>query len=157
MPEPFFTEPKPAAAPFDMIFVKGGLFHMGGDDPEAYPDEKPVHTVTVPDFYLGKFPVTQTLWKAVLDGDDPSYFKGDGHPVERVSWDDIAERFLPALRRITGKPYRLPTEADWEYAARGGMYAEGYLYAGSDKLTEVGWFTENSGGEPREVGPALSQ
>jgi len=152
MPEPFYTEPKPAAAPFDMVFVAGGSFLMGDNDPAAYDNEKPVHTVTVPDFYIGKYPVTQALWKAVLDGDDPSHFKGDTRPVEQVSWNDIIDRFLPALQRITNNPYRLPTEAEWEYAARGGAQAEGYMYAGSDKLTEIGWFHENSSGETHEVG-----
>lgn len=152
LPEHSFTETRLPAVPFDMIFVQGGTFQMGGSDPEAYDDEKPIHRVTVPDFFIGKFPVTQALWKAVLNGDDPSRFKGDRRPVEQVSLDDITERFLPELRRLAGKRYRLPTEAEWEYAARGGKYSEGYLFAGSDKLTEVGWFDKNSANQTHEVG-----
>ena len=139
--------------PFDMIPVEGGAFDMGdehGDLPEYC---RPVHTVTISDFYIGKYPVTQAVWKAVMNGDNPSGFQEDDRPVEQVSWDDVTKNFLPALRRLTGLDYRLPTEAEWEYAARGGKYnAEGYKYAGSDRLKDVGWFSENSGRETKPVG-----
>ncbi|MEI6412143.1 MAG: formylglycine-generating enzyme family protein, partial [Bacteroidota bacterium] len=114
---------------------------------------RPVHNVTVSDFYISQFPVTQALWKAVMKGKNPSNFQGDTLPVEQVPWDDITQQFLPELRNITGLQYRLPTEAEWEYAARGGKYHdEGYKYAGSDRLKDVGWFDENSDGGTKPVG-----
>jgi formylglycine-generating enzyme required for sulfatase activity len=140
---------------FPMIFVEGGAFNMGSppDDDDAYDDEKPQHRVQVSGFCIGKFPVTQALWKAVMNGKNPSYFQGDDRPVEQVSWDDITNHFLPALRRLSGFHYRLPSEAEWEYAARGGKYhAEGYKYAGSDRLKDVGWFKENNNKETKPVG-----
>ena len=147
-----FTEQGIAPA-FEMIFVEGGTFLMGGADEEAYGDEKPVHKVQVYPFYLARYPVTQALWQAVMRN-NPSNFKGADRPVERVSWDDCQD-FLQKLNAHTGKNYRLPTEAEWEYAARGGAYSEGYLYAGSDKLKDVGWYRENSGGETHPVGEKL--
>ncbi|MCB0575363.1 MAG: formylglycine-generating enzyme family protein [Saprospiraceae bacterium] len=145
---------------FRMIYVEGGAFEMGspGSDREAFSDEKPQHRVNVSDFYIGKYPVTQALWKAVMGGKNPSNFKDDDRPVEQVSWND-AQGFIKRLNELTdatrpqGHLYRLPTEAEWEYAARGGKYhAEGYKYAGSDRLKDVGWFGENSGNETHPVG-----
>ncbi|MEZ4825771.1 MAG: formylglycine-generating enzyme family protein [Bacteroidia bacterium] len=134
----------------EMIFVEGGEFDMGGSDVEARDNEKPVHRVRVSSFYIGKYPVTQALWQVVI-GNNPSRFKGGGHPVENVSWDD-AQIFIQKLNEKTGKTYRLPTEAEWEFAARGGLHSEGYLYVGSDKLKEVGWYEGNSGRETQPVG-----
>jgi formylglycine-generating enzyme len=127
------------------------------DDPAARDNEKPAHRVRLDGFYIGEFVVTQDLWKAVTKEEDPSRFKGDRRPVECVSWDDIHEKFLPRLKTLTGHAYRLPTEAEWEYAARGGPHwdSEGYRYAGSDHLPQVGWYGENSGGETQEVGLLL--
>ncbi len=144
--------------PFDMLPVQGGTFNMGDEHGDLWDACRPVHQVRVSDFYIGKYPVTQALWKAVNDGKNPSRFQDDDRPVEMVSWDD-AQAFVKALNQITkgtrleGYHYRLPTEAEWEYAARGGQYhAEGYKYAGSDRLKDVGWFTENSGSETKPVG-----
>ena len=143
-----------------MIFIEGGRFDMGSsaDDLEAHEDEKPQHPVSVPDFYLGKYPVTQGLWKTVMDGKNPSRFPGDDRPVEQVSWNETQVFIgklndLPEDSRPPGHWYRLPTEAEWEYAARGGKYhPEGYKYAGSDRLKDVGWYDENSGSETKPVG-----
>jgi formylglycine-generating enzyme required for sulfatase activity len=145
---------------FRMIPVLGGSFLMGSKEGEegALNEEKPQHSVTVSDFYIGQYPVTQALWKVVMDGKNPSYFQGDDRPVENVSWYE-AQQFLKALNplikntRLEGNHYRLPTEAEWEYAARGGPYqAEGYKYSGSDRLKDVGWFRENSSNETNPVG-----
>ncbi|MCB9267773.1 MAG: formylglycine-generating enzyme family protein [Lewinellaceae bacterium] len=135
-----------------MILVEGGTFMMGSEDKEAYDDEKPIHEVALDSFYIGKYPVTQALWKAVMsDDNNPSYFKGADRPVEQVSWED-AQEFLQKLNGLMGRSYRLPTEAEWEYSARGGQNSEGYKYAGSNKLKEVGWYSDNSHGETNIVG-----
>jgi formylglycine-generating enzyme required for sulfatase activity len=117
------------ADPFhdSMVLVKGGTFDMGDTFGDGDSSELPVHEVSVPDFYMGKYPVTQAQWKAVMEaspdpskgGENPSRFKGDDLPVENVSWDD-AQAFLQKLNEKTGKKYRLPSEAEWEYAAREG-------------------------------------
>jgi formylglycine-generating enzyme required for sulfatase activity len=109
-----------------------------------YP-EKPAHRVTVGDFYIGKYEVTQRQWKQVMGVENnPSHFKGDELPVENVSWIDIQE-FIQRLNKLTGKKYRLPTEAEWEYAARGGVKSRGYKYVGSNTIGDVAWYYENSG------------
>ncbi len=141
----------------DMVSVAGGSFTMGCKDAQrdgsCEDDEKPAHTVRVSDFSIGKYEVTQAQWRAVM-GSDPSelYNKGcDQCPVERVSWNDIQD-FLKKLNAQTGKRYRLPTEAEWEYAARGGNQSRGYLYSGSNTIDEVAWYDDNSGGNTRPVG-----
>ncbi|AEE52752.1 formylglycine-generating enzyme family protein [Haliscomenobacter hydrossis] len=136
---------------FRMIEVLGGDFMMGADDKAANYDEKPIHQVNAPTFWMGEFPVTQVLWQAVL-GENPSYFPGLDRPVEQVSWNDVTKRFLPALNVHCGKNYRLPSEAEWEYAARGGIHHSLYGYAGSNRLKDVGWYAENSHGETKAVG-----
>ncbi|NUO01598.1 MAG: formylglycine-generating enzyme family protein [Saprospiraceae bacterium] len=151
MQKPVFTQSIPGTSlSFDMISIEGGSFRMGSEDPEALDREKPAHPVTVPSFYMAKYPVTQALWKAVM-GNNPSWFQGDQRPVERVSWDN-AQVFIKKLNERTGESYRLPTEAEWEYAARGGIYGKGFKYAGSNKLKEVGWYSKNSHGETKPVG-----
>ncbi|GJL84109.1 MAG: hypothetical protein DHS20C01_37430 [marine bacterium B5-7] len=137
---------------FDMLLVEGGDFNMGSDDEEADGDEKPVHPVKVDSFYLGKYPVTQQVWQTVM-GNNPSQFNGSRRPMDCVSWRDVQE-FISKLNGMTNKRYRLPSEAEWEYAARGGIRRrqDGYLYAGSDKLKEVGWYSKNSAKETKEVG-----
>lgn len=137
----------------DMVRVEAGTFTMGAT-PEMknpYVEEKPAHQVTLTnDYYMGKYEVTQALWKAVM-GNNPSRFKGDNLPVETVSWKDC-QNFLSNLNRITGKTFRLPTEAEWEYAARGGNKSRGYQYSGSNNLLDVAWFKDNSGRETHAVG-----
>ena len=142
-----------ALTQIEMVFVKGGTFMMGAT-PEQGSDagdgEKPVHSVTVSDFYIGKYEVTQAQWKAVM-GKNPSHYKGENRPVERVSWYDI-QKFIEKLNAKTGKRYRLPTEAEWEYAARGGNQSKGYKYSGSNDIGSVAWYTNNSGDRTHPVG-----
>jgi formylglycine-generating enzyme len=120
-------------------------------DGDCEDDEKPPRPVSVSDFSIGRFEVTQAQWRAVMDS-DPSYNKGcDDCPVEQVSWNDVQD-FLKKLNEMTGKRYRLPTEAEWEYAARGGNKSKGYLYSGSKTLGDVAWYNSNSGGKSHPVG-----
>lgn len=140
----------------EMVYVKGGTFTMGctseqGSDCED--DEKPAHQVTLSDFYICKYEVTQKQWRAVMGTDPPELrFKGcDDCPVERVSWNDIQD-FIKKLNQKTGKKYRLPTEAEWEYAARGGSQSKGYKYAGSNNIGEVAWYDVNSSNKTHAVG-----
>lgn len=138
----------------DMIPVLGGTFLMGspGSDPDASVDEKPQHWVIVSDFEIGKYPVTQKLWQEIM-GVNPSYFKNcDECPVESISWNNVQEFLQKLNARFPGKNYRMPTEAEWEYAARGGSRSKGYLYAGSDNLDEVAWYDANSGAKTHPVG-----
>ena len=173
----FFTENLGNYALLEMVAIPGGQFLMGSpeNEPERSNDESPQHTVTIQPFYMGKFPVTQAQWKAVaalpkvkIDlNPDPSYFKGANRPVENVSWDDAIE-FCARLSNKTGKPYRLPSEAEWEYAARAGTttpfhfgetittdlanYDGNYTYGSGPKgeyreqTTEVGKFPPNAFG-----------
>ena len=137
----------------DMVRVEAGTFTMGAtaEMKDPYDNEKPTHQVTLTnDYYIGKYEVTQALWQAVM-GDDPSYFKGDNLPVEAVTWDDCQE-FIGKLNRITGKTFRLPTEAEWEYAARGGNKSRGYQYSGSNNLSDVAWYDDNSSNTTHAVG-----
>ena len=133
-----------------MVFVEGGSFMMGSDDSDADSDEKPVHEVTLSSYSIGKYEVTQELWEAVMRS-NPSSFKGPRKPVECVSWNDCQE-FIRKLNDLTGMNFKLPTEAQWEFAARGGNKSRGYKYSGSDTIDDVGWYEENSGGMTHEVG-----
>ena len=136
-----------------MVRVEVGTFTMGAtaEMKDPYNDEKPTHRVTLTnDYYIGKYEVTQALWQTVM-GKNPSKFKGDNLPVERVGWDDCQE-FISKLNDITGKTFRLPTEAEWEYAARGGNKSRGYQYSGSNNLLDVAWFRDNSGSKTHGVG-----
>lgn len=129
---------------FVMIPVDGGSFLMGATEEQgsdAIDRERPVHQVTLSSFYIAQTEVTQDLWYAVM-GDYPSYFSGGQLPVETVSWDDC-QQFIAALNAVTGMSFRLPTEAEWEFAARGGNESEGYKYAGSNSLATVGWYSYN--------------
>ena len=137
----------------EMVRVEAGTFTMGAT-PEMkspYDDEKPKHRVTLTnDYYIGKYEVTQALWKAVM-GDNPSKFKGENLPVEQVSWNDC-QIFIGKLNNITGKTFRLPTEAEWEYAARGGKKSKGYRFSGSKDPYEVAWYISNSENKSHPIG-----
>ena len=146
---------------FRMIPVQGGTFTMGAtseQDSDAKSDEKPTHEVTLSDYHIGETEVTQELWQAVM-GSNPGVFEGSNLPIESVSWDDCQE-FISKLNQITGKTFRLPTEAEWEYAARGGNKSKGYKYAGSNDVDIVAWYNSNSDSktnpvktkEPNELG-----
>ena len=137
---------------FDMMMVKAGTFTMGATSEMKDPDsnEKPTHQVTLTnDYYIGKTEVTQALWMAVM-GNNPSYFKGDNLPVECVSWDDC-QKFISKLNSLTGQNFRLPTEAEWEFAARGGNNSNHYQYSGSDNIDDVAWYAGNSGDKTHAV------
>ncbi|MDD2230008.1 MAG: formylglycine-generating enzyme family protein [Candidatus Cloacimonetes bacterium] len=148
------------------VLVEGGSFSMGSNDGGS--DEKPVHQVTIASFYIGRYEITQKEWVDVM-GSNPSNWKGDNLPVEKVSWYDAVnycnirsfkEGFKPCYNRsgdnITcdwkANGYRLPTEAEWEYAARGGKYNKGSSYSGSSDLGSVGWYSNNAGSSTHEVG-----
>ena len=137
---------------FKMIKVEGGTFTMGAtkeQESEAYDEEKPAHDVTLSSYYIGETEVTQALWKSVM-GNNPSKFKGDNRPVETVSWNDC-QVFIYELNRMTGRNFRLPTEAEWEFAARGGNKSSGCKYSGSNNLNDVAWYEENSGSKSHPV------
>ena len=130
---------------FTMRLVEGGAYSMGAgveQGTNVQDDEKPVHRVVLSDFYMGETEVTQELWKAVM-GTNPSNKKGDKLPVDNVSWNQ-AKQFIQSLNQITGMQFRLPTEAEWEYAARGGKKSQQYRYAGSNKTEDVACFKKNS-------------
>ena len=138
---------------FVMVPVEGGSFTMGAT-PEQGSDassrEKPVHQVTLSSYYIGQTEVTQELWIAVM-GTNPSYFNGNQLPVERVSWQDC-QTFIAILNEMTDQNFRLLTEAEWEFAARGGNGSQGYKYSGSNDLSSVGWYSYNDSWELRGTG-----
>ncbi len=169
-PKPAVTKPKPAAKPKakpaprrnssttglsaelnklinNMVYVSGGTFIMGGDDSS---DQMPTHSVTLSSYYICKYEVTQALWRAVM-GSNPSNFKGNNLPVENVSWYDC-QTFIKRLNSYTGRNFRLPTEAEWEFAARGGNYSRHYKYSGSNYIDDVAWYIDNSNKRPHPVG-----
>ena len=148
----------------EMVYVEGGAFMMGCtlEQGNCRNEEKPVHPVKVSDFYIGKYPVTQKQWFEIMGTDvyqqrdkrGPDFSvlsEGDNYPMYYVSWDE-AQDFIKKLNEKTSKHYRLPTEAEWEYAARGGNKSRGYTYSGSNEADEVAWYKNNSGGEMHPVG-----
>jgi len=158
------TKHKTGKPEIEMVFVKGGTFKMGdpnkrkcenGSDDEDDDDDKdctdPAHNVTVGDFYIGKYEVTQKQWLQLMDGNPSGGVEGGNYPVNNISWYD-AQEFIERLNAATGKKYRLPTEAEWEYAARGGAESKGYKYSGSDNPDDVAWHEGNSGGGSHPVG-----
>jgi formylglycine-generating enzyme required for sulfatase activity/serine/threonine protein kinase len=141
----------------DMVYVRGGTFTMGctSEQNNCYDHEKPSHRVTLSSFNIGKYEVTQTQWQAVM-GTNPSDNKGCGEcPVEQVSWNDI-QKFIKKLKKLTGKRFRLPTEAEWEFAARGGTRSRGYQYAGGNNMSSVAWYEDNSNKKNHPVGQKQS-
>lgn len=135
----------------EFVLIKGGCYQMGSDKGASY--EKPIHEVCIDDFYIGKYEVTQAQWKSVMEN-NPSYFKqcGDDCPVEQVSWQD-ANDFINKLNGLSSVTFRLPTEAEWEYAAKSG---DDYSYSGSDDVDSVAWYLSNSGRITHEVGQKLA-
>ena len=137
----------------NMVYVSGGTFTMGATSEQGsdvWSDEKPTHSVTLSGYYICKYEVTQALWRAVM-GSNPSNFKGDNLPVECVSWNDC-QTFINRLNSYTGRNFRLPTEAEWEFAARGGNYSRHYKYSGSNYIDDVAWYADNSGNRTHPVG-----
>jgi formylglycine-generating enzyme required for sulfatase activity len=163
---PPVPSPPPAAVPavapgIDMVFIQGGRIRRGCpnlDGSGCLADERPRHEVRLRNFMIGRYPVTQRQWASVM-GSTPSHFQGDTLPVEQVSWNEVQE-FIRRLNAMTGKRYRLPTEAEWEYAALGGTLASGQEFSGHRFLDDVAWYDYNSGGrtwqagrkEPNELG-----
>ncbi len=136
---------------FTMVQVVGGSFLMGNDgkDNEEV-NEKPAHKVTLSTYWIGKTEVTQQLWQAVM-GNNPSYFKGTDLPVENVSWNDC-QQFIKRLNNLTGRSFRLPTEAEWEYAAYGGSRTNGYTFSGGNNAPDVAWYWGNANDKTHPVG-----
>jgi len=178
------TVSRAQAPEIEMVFVKGGTFMMGctaDQGKDCNSSERPVHQVTLSDYYIGKYEVTQAQWEAVM-GENPSHFTAliwedmeaflrrlnernrtsyaipsksqwekAALPVESVSWK-AAQEFIRRLNILTGKKYRLPTEAEWEYAARGGAESRHYQFSGSNNPNEVSWYGNNSEGQTHPVG-----
>lgn len=136
-----------------MVYVEGGSFVMGEESNAAFMDEIPIHSVVLSDFHIGKTEVTQEQWQAVM-GNKPSRFEGDRKPVENVSWNDCQE-FISKLNAMTGKRFRLPTEAEWEYAARGGKKSKKSRYAGGDNLSQQAWYKDNSNSTTHAIATCL--
>ncbi|NCC11093.1 MAG: hypothetical protein EOM31_11475 [Bacteroidia bacterium] len=139
---------------FEMVQVVGGTFQMGGTAEQGSDideDEHPIHDVTLSSYAIGKYTVTQALWEAVMGSNPSDYKEGGNYPVECVSWNDCYS-FIEKLNALTGKRFTLPTEAQWEFAARGGVKSKGFKYAGSNDLGEVAWYDDNSGDPTHAVG-----
>ncbi len=136
---------------YKMVYVEGGNFIMGASQEQinARDDEKPAHTVSIRSFYIGSTEVTQALWKTVMKN-NPSHNVGDNLPVESVSWDDC-QVFIQKLNSITGAQFRLPTEAEWEYAARGGWKSKKTKYSGDDSIERIAWYKDNAQNHTHEV------
>ncbi len=133
----------------EMIWVEGGSFAMGSDDDDAAERERPAHTVTVDGFYIGRTELSQDIFEELM-GWNSSYFPCGSCPINNLSWLNI-QLFVERLNRVTGKHFRLPTEAEWEYAARGGNRSKEFLFSGSNTIDEVAWFAGNAGNRSHPV------
>ena len=159
------TEQKRHPAEPEMVFVQGGTFTMGCTSEQGIDcvdNEKPAHQINLSNFSIGKYPITQGQWRAVMGTtvnqqrdksglSNPLYGEGDNYPMYYVSWEDVQE-FIRKLNAATGKKYRLPTEAEWEYAARGGNISQRFKYSGSNNLNDVAWYKDNCGNTAHPVG-----
>ena len=137
----------------NMVFVEGGVFTMGATEEQednSNSEGEPAHQVSLSSFYIGRYEVTQEEWEMVM-GNNPSYFKGAKHPVEHISWNDC-KNFICKLNTITGLEFRLLTEAEWEFAARGGNRSRGYKFSGANDIWSVAWYDANSGIQTHDVG-----
>ena len=131
--------------PIVLVKIDAGTFQMGATSEQsvaANRDEKPVHSVTLGSYMIMQTEVTQELWQTIMDN-NPSSLKGSNRPVHNVSWYDCME-FIEMLNTVSGRQFRLPTEAEWEYAARGGNKSNHYIYSGSNIVDDVAWYKENS-------------
>lgn len=135
---------------YPMVFVEGGAFMMGTDDSDAWNNCKPVHHVTLSSYYIGMYEVTQELWETIM-GSNPSVTKGTHKPVTNITWQDC-QYFIAILNKLTGQKFKLPTEAQWEFAARGGNKTKECRYSGSNNVGNVSWYDRNSGNVVHEVG-----
>lgn len=138
----------------DLVLIPGGSFKMGDEYGDLGDTSAPVHLRNVADFYLAKYTITQRQWRAVMAGENPSRFRGENLPVNGVDWEQV-QIYLQRLNAQTGLQYRLPTEAEWEYAARGGQLSKGCKYAGSHLPDEVAWHNNNSARRPRPIDSKL--
>ncbi len=135
----------------EMVFVQGDTFMMGSNDKDDDKNQKPEHTVKISDFYIGKYEVTQRQWKTIMGKNPSQNYNCEDCPVENIRYFDI-QFFIEKLNRITGIQYRLPTEAEWEFAAKGGNKSKHYLYSGSNDIDSVAWTSDNTNRETQPVG-----
>ena len=144
-----------------MVLVEGGTFEMGDDWELRNDNEKPVHKIKISTFYISKFPITVAQYKVYCQENQIAFedklFNRENrhHPIANVTWHN-AKDYTDWLSKITGKQYRLPTEAEWEYAARGGCKSQGYKYSGGDDIEKIAWYYNNSNGQTHEVGSKKS-
>jgi len=148
--EKILTDPTLSELEISLCYMESGTFTRGDIWGDGFEDERPLHEVFLSGYFIGRYPVTQSLWKKVMNT-NPSFFKGDDHPVEQVNWYDTQE-FIKRLNAMTGYMFSLPTEAQWEFAARGGIHSKGYKYSGSDDLNLVAWYDKNEKEQTRPVG-----